>query len=213
MGQGGAVEIKQGEGDLEVHDTLQPRQLVLENGAVLLVEKHLEVTLQMEPNMTLQEAIQQRLQNGSTCSTSSMQDPQVRAHLAPPRLLLEAVTDLHRGLANGEVLSLIPALQAAEGPQAQQEMCTTEPGCAPPTATQITTGERTQANPSANPPLAAQRHLPAALLELHAEGEILRQRPGGRPPAFLERICANEEIGACGPGIPGALGLAAAIER
>ncbi len=126
------MEIKQGEGDLEVHDTLQPRQLVLKNGAVLLVEKHLEVTLQMEPNMTLQEAIQQRLQNGSTCSTRSMKDPQVRAHLAPPRLLLEAVTDLHRGLANGEVLSLIPALQAAEGPQAQQEMCTTEPGCAPP---------------------------------------------------------------------------------
>ena len=38
--------------------------------------------------------------------------------------------------------------------------------------------------------------LPVTLLQLHAQREVLSQRPGGRPAALLERIGADQEVGA-----------------
>ena len=72
----------------------------------------------------------------------------VRACLAPARLLLEAIADLLRCLADGQVLAHVAAL-------------------------------------------------PVALLELHTQGEILSQCPGGRPAALLESCCTDQEVGAC----------------
>ena len=95
--------------------------------------------------------------------TKTRKRPSVVSHLAPTRLLLEAIPDLLGCLADCQVLSHVAAL-------------------------------------------------PAALLQLHAQREILSEGPRRRPAALLERIGADQKVGACA-ALAGINGRTRALNR
>lgn len=120
---------------------------------------------------------------------------ETQAHLAPAGSLLEAITDLVRCLSHRQVLAHVPALRKRD---VYSVLGTKEHSFHVFEVQQLHSRKRARGGKTQETAVFFwQPHLPLALHQLHAEGEVLCQRVLGRPAALLERLAADEEVGTC----------------